>query len=276
MSGNIQETKTLDYFKAENIYKRNKRIESQTVFTDTELVNEFSHFELGTIPKTKNNTITLPRLTRPGATRHITRTETKLMGMQKIKIDVAPKIKQGILTKQVEKQILRSDQFRIQLPKLGKISISKTVTKLIETPKLKLDTPTRFRFQTRTDTPTIKITKLVPGFIPLSIKAKRKKKHDLEETYSADFLGAASESSILGLTSRPDIIYGRERIIRLSALDLKKRKKAGSSINPENIRFKKRRKKVDTDPYKEKKQTGRQLSKGTKRALFGSNKKVKF
>jgi hypothetical protein len=250
------------------------------VFTDTELEEEFYPLELGKIAKTKGNTITLPRLTRPGLTRQMTRTETRLLGKTKTKlsIDVMPKIKTGILTKQVEKLVTKTDQFRIQLPKLGKISKTRTVTKLIETPKLKLDTPTRFRIVTRTDTPTIKITKLVPGFVPLSIKAKRKKKKKGDVTYAADFLGASSESSVLGLTGREDITYGRLKTARLTALDLRKRKKAGSSVNPENIKFKKRKKKVkNADDFGiERKKSGKQISRETKAALFRGNKKVKF
>jgi hypothetical protein len=278
MGGTIIETKTMDYFKTEDIYKRRQKGKEVSVFTDSELEEEWTHFELGKVAKTKNNTFSLPRLTRPGLERQLTRTETRLLGKTKSKLslDVAPKIKTGILTKQIEKVIEKNDQFRIQLPKLGKVSKQKTVTRLIETPKLKLDTPTRFRIVTRTDTPTIKITKLVPGYVPLNIKAKRKKKKDKDITYAADFLGAASESSILGLTSRADITYGREKTARLSALDLRKRKRAGSSVNPENIKIKKRRKKVKGDAYSQKKQTGKQTKASTKSLLFGSNKKVKF
>lgn len=277
MGGAIVETQSMSYFKSENIYKRNKR-KDVAVFTDSELAEELMPYELSSKSKAIGNTITIPRLTSRGATRQLTRTETKLLGKTKSKlsIDVAPKIKTGILTKQVERLVEKNDQFRIQLPKLGKVQKTRTVTKLIETPVLKFDTPTRFRIVTRTDTPTIKITKLVPGYIPLNIKAKRKKKHDKDKTYQADFLGASSESSILGLTGRADITYGRLKTARLTALDLRKRKSVSSSINPENVKFKKRRKKVDPDIYKQTKRTGRQISANTSRALFGSNKKVKF
>jgi hypothetical protein len=278
MGGTIVQTKTHDYFKTENIYKRN-RIKKKGVFSDSELVDEYSVLELGKIAKTSGNTIVIPRLMRPGATRQLTRTETKLLGGQKTKIslDVKPKIKSGLLTKQVEKLAEKYDQFRIQIPKLGTITKTKVILKVIETPKLKLETPTRFRIQYRYDTPPIRITKIPPGFIPLNIKAaRRKQKHDKDKTFSADFLGASSESSVLGLTGRKEITYGRLKTLRLTALDLRKRKKAGSSINPENIKFKKKSKKKDPDWGKPRKRSGRQISKDSATILFGSNKKVKF
>lgn len=57
---------------------------------------------------------------------------------------------------------------------------------------------------------------------------------------AADFLGADSESSLIGLTGRTDITYGRNRTARLSAKDERLRIKAGTLINPASVKQPKR------------------------------------
>ena len=277
IGGTVKESNTTDYFKTPDRYQGRSKVKS--VFdNDTELINEYNMFELGKVAKASSDTYLIPKLGIGSSSRSLTRTETRLLGNQKqsLSLDVAPKIKTDILTKQIEKLDTKHDQFRIQLPKLREIERQKTIVEAKQTPKLKIDTPTRFKITSRLDTPTVTTTKLIPPVFPLpNIRARRKSKGKVEKTYSADFLGASSESSILGLTNRADITYGLEKTSRLSALDLKKRKKAGSSVNPENIKFKKRRKKVDKDPYKEQKKS--RTIKSTKFSLFGGKKgKLKF
>ena len=276
ISGGAESVKS-DYLKARSTYRKNTRTESGQVFqNDSELVDEFSHFELGKVAKAPNNTITVPRLETGSRSRLVSRTETRILGGQKNKLnlDVMPKIKTGLKTKQVERLIEKNDQFRIQLPKIKEVQITKQAVKLIETPKLKIDTPTRFKIQSRIDTPSIKITRLVPLWSLPNIKAKKRGYGKTDETYQADFLSASSESSVLGLADR-EITYGRRKTEKLSALDFKKRKIAGSSVNPENIKIKKRRKKVDdSDPYKEQKRS--RTIKENKNVLFGSGKSAKF